>query len=282
MTPPKSFFPHQSAGRASRFVIVGAALTLLTGLVLDWRFPLPPPPSYSLLLTDHRGEVLQAFLSRDDKWRMKTELSEITPDLRKAIVYKEDKYFHYHPGVNPVAIGRALANNLLRNKTTSGASTITMQVARLTEGYRSGARKRTYGNKLVEIGRALQLEWHYSKDEILQLYLNLVPYGGNVEGVKSAALLYFGRLPNQLSLAQLTALAIIPNRPTSLYLGRHNARITTERNKWLQRFKAQDVFSEAAVEDALSEPLDARRNELPGGNGNTCPPCRQWLCEDRA
>ncbi len=263
MLRKKLIFQPQSARRASRFVLVGAVIGLLTGCLLNWRFPLPPPPAYSMLITDHRGEVLQVFLSRDDKWRMKTELNEITPDLRKAIIYKEDKYFYYHPGVNPVAIGRALANNLLRNKTTSGASTITMQVARLTERYHAGARKRTYGNKLVEILRALQLEWYYSKDEILQLYLNLVPYGGNVEGVKSAALLYFGRLPNQLSLAQLTALAIIPNRPTSLYLGRHNARITNERNKWLQRFKAQDIFSEAAIEDALAEPLDARRNELP-------------------
>ena len=126
---------------------------------------------------------------------MKTELNEITPELRKAIIHKEDRFFYYHLGVNPIAIGRAAANNIFTGRKTSGASTITMQVARLLQ-----PKKRTYGNKLVEVFRAMQLEWHYSKDEILQLYLNLVPYGGNVEGVKSAALLYFGQLPNRLSV----------------------------------------------------------------------------------
>jgi penicillin-binding protein 1C len=249
--------------KASRFLLAGVILVISSAVLLNWLFPLPPPPAYSLLITDRRGEVLHAFLSHDDKWRIKTELREIIPELRKAILHKEDRYFYYHPGVNPVAIVRALTNNLLRSKTTSGASTITMQVARLTERYQTGARKRTYGNKLIEIGRALQLEWYYSKDEILQLYLNLVPYGGNVEGVKSAALLYFGRLPDQLSLAQITALAIVPNRPTSLYLGRHNARITEERNKWLKRFDTQRIFSKEAIKDALAEPLDARRSDIP-------------------
>ncbi|MES2732580.1 MAG: penicillin-binding protein 1C [Bacteroidota bacterium] len=249
-----------------KILILFLGLALFFGLgawLLDFLFPLPPAPAYSTLITDRRGEVLHAFLSHDDKWRMKTELSEIIPDLRKAIIHKEDRYFYVHPGVNPIAIVRALGNNLLRRKTTSGASTITMQVARLMERYQKGARERSYGNKLVEMCRALQLEWYYSKDEILQLYLNLVPYGGNVEGVKSAALLYFGRLPNQLSLAQITALAIIPNRPTSLYLGRQNGRITVERNKWLRKFGAQGVFATTTVQDALAEPLEAKRTELP-------------------
>src|SRR4051812_43703043 len=114
MPMKKLNFPQQSLRRAGRFVLAVTAIGLLTGWLLNWLFPLPPPPSYSMLITDHRGEVLQAFLSRDDKWRMKTELNEITPDLRKAIIYKEDKYFYYHPGVNPAAIVRALVNNLLR------------------------------------------------------------------------------------------------------------------------------------------------------------------------
>ena len=194
---------------------------------------------------------------------MKTELDEIIPDLRKAILRKEDRYFYYHPGVNPIAVVRALVNNGRQHRTTSGASTITMQVARLLERARAGAQSRTYGNKLTETLRALQLEWHYSKDEILQLYLNLVPYGGNVEGVKSAALRYFGRLPDQLSLAQIVTLAIVPNRPTSLYLGRQNGRVAEERNRWLRRFGADGTFAGDAVRDALAEPLEARRHDLP-------------------
>ncbi len=180
----------------TRRQVLYPVLVLVMGLVgfglLDLLFPFRVKVPYSQLLYARDGTVLHAFLSRDDKWRMKTELDEIIPELRRAILYKEDKYFHWHPGVNPAALVRAAFNNTVRGRKTSGASTITMQVARLLE-----PKERTYGNKLVEVFRALQLEWHYSKEEILQLYLNLVPYGGNVEGVKSASVLYFGRLPDQ-------------------------------------------------------------------------------------
>src|SRR5690606_36580678 len=128
----------------------------------------------------------------DEQWRFETGLDEITPELKKAIVYKEDKYFYYHPGINILAIGRAAVNNILHLKLTSGASTITMQVARMLE-----PKRRTYCNKCIEMFRALQLELHYSKDEILQLYLNLVPYGSNIQGVKAASILYFDKLPEQ-------------------------------------------------------------------------------------
>ena len=114
---------------------------------------------------------------------MKTELDEISPLILKTIIAKEDKYFYSHPGVNPAAIGRAAVRNLLRLKRTSGASTITMQVARALE-----PGKRNIWSKMRESFRAFQLEWKYSKDEILQLYLNLVSYGGNIEGVKAASL----------------------------------------------------------------------------------------------
>src|SRR4029079_4476486 len=100
-------------------------------------------------------------------------------------------------------------------------------------------RKRTFGSKLIEMFRAFQLEWKYSKNEILQLYLNLVPYGGNIEGVKAASLLYFKKNPDHLSLAEITALSIIPNRPSSLVVGKSNERILSERNRWLHQF-AQD------------------------------------------
>ena len=129
---------------------------------------------------------------------MKTELEEISPLLQKTIIAKEDRYFYSHPGVNPLAVGRAFFKNVFRMKRTSGASTITMQVARALE-----PRKRTIWNKFIEMFRAFQLEWKYDKDEILQLYLNLVPYGGNIEGVKSASQLYFKKDPDHLSLAEI-------------------------------------------------------------------------------
>jgi penicillin-binding protein 1C len=240
-----------------RFVIITGCAFLLF-LLLNFLFPLHDSIEYSTTISDANNEVVNAFLTKDEKWRMKTELDEISPLLRKTIIAKEDKWFYYHPGVNLLAVGRAAVMNLLRMKRTSGASTITMQVARALE-----PRKRNLLSKLMETFRAFQLEWKYSKDEILQMYLNLVPYGGNIEGVKSASLLYFKKNPDHLSLAEITALCIIPNRPSSLVIGKANDRIITERNRWLQKFSKESVFSHKEIEDALAEPLTAQRTTVP-------------------
>ncbi len=227
-------------------------------MVLNFILPPKLNVSYSTLVTDKKGEILHAFLSTDEKWRMFVELNEISPMLRKAILAKEDKYFNYHFGVNPVSIFRAAFNNITKNRRTSGASTITMQVVRMLN-----PDKRTYLNKISEILRAIQLEIFYSKDEILQLYLNLVPYGSNIEGIKSASYLYFQKSPDRLSLAEVTTLAIIPNRPTSLQLGMKNPLIVEERNKWLKRFQQAQVFDSQLINDALHEPLTVFRHEAP-------------------
>lgn len=240
-----------------RLALAGLGCFLLF-LLLNWIFPVPDQVEYSTIITDQSGEVVHAFLTKDEKWRMKTTLEEISPLLRKTIVEKEDRYFYYHPGVNALAIGRAMVKNIFRMKRTSGASTITMQVARALE-----PKRRTYWNKLREMFRATQLEWKYSKDEILQLYLNLVPYGGNIEGVKSSSTLYFRKNPDHLSLAEITALSIIPNRPSTLVIGRNNDKIVEERNRWLRQFAADKVFTQKEISDALSEPLTATRGAVP-------------------
>lgn len=188
---------------------------------------------------------------------MCTELEEISPTLKKAIIFKEDQYFYQHFGVNPLSIIRAAYNNVVKNRRTSGASTITMQVARMLK-----PKERSYLNKLIEIFRALQLEWNYSKDEILQMYLNLVPYGGNIEGVKAASLIYFEKMPDHLSIAEITALSIIPNRPNSLRLGESNDLIIEERNKWIDRFDAARLFDARDLADARDEDLTASRTSL--------------------
>ena len=231
---------------------------LLLFFLLSWIFPLPDKVAYSTIVTDDKGEVIHAFLAPGQQWRMKTELDEISPLLRKTILQKEDRYFYYHPGINPLSMGKAFVKNLFRGRRTSGASTITMQVARALE-----PKKRTYFNKLVETFRAFQLEWKYSKDEIFQLYLNLVPYGGNIQGVKSASILYFKKNPDHLSLAEITALSIIPNRPSSLVMGKNNDLIIKERNRWLRKFAAEKVFTEKEIADALQEPLTATRGSVP-------------------
>jgi penicillin-binding protein 1C len=237
---------------------IGIIGLFLLFLLLNWLLPLPDKIEYSTIATDNKGEVINAYLTSDQKWRMKTELDEISPLLRKTIIAKEDKYFYSHPGINPFAIARAFFKNIYRMKRTSGASTITMQVARALE-----PRKRNILSKIIEMFRAFQLEWKYSKDEILQMYLNLVPYGGNIEGVKSASQLYFKKNPDHLSLAEITALSIIPNRPSSLVMGKNNDRIVEERNRWLKKFANDKVFTEKEIEDALAEPLIASRGVVP-------------------
>ncbi|RYD57728.1 MAG: penicillin-binding protein 1C [Sphingobacteriales bacterium] len=227
-------------------------------ILADLLLPVRPGIEYAPVVLARDGSVIHTFLTKDEQWRFDTKLDEITPELKQAIIYKEDKYFRYHPGINIFAIGRAAVNNIFYLKRTSGASTITMQVARMLQ-----PKKRTYVNKGVEMLRALQLELHYSKDEILQMYLNLVPYGSNVQGVKAASIIYFNKLPNQLSLAEITALSIIPNRPNSLVLGRDNAAIVIQRNKWLKRFESDKLFASATIGDALDEPLNAYRHNAP-------------------
>jgi penicillin-binding protein 1C len=239
-----------------RFIIILFAL-LAFFFLLNFLFPLKDNIEYSTVVTDKDGAVVHAFLTKDEKWRMRSQLGEISPLLRKTIVAKEDKYFYSHPGINIIAIFRAAFNNLFHLRRTSGASTITMQVARALE-----SRKRNLGSKLIESFRAIQLELKYSKEEILQIYLNLAPYGGNIEGVKAASLIYFQKDPDHLSLAEITALSIIPNRPSSLVPGRDNDRIITERNKWLHRFAREKIFTAKEIEDALNEPLDAKRRPL--------------------
>src|SRR5687767_4843944 len=237
---------------------IGFLGLILLFFFLNLVFPLPDNVEYSTLITDNKGELINASLTKDQKWRMKTELNEISPLLRKTIVAKEDKYFYSHPGVNPVAVVRAFFKNVFRMKRTSGASTITMQVARALE-----PRKRNIFSKMIEMFRAFQLEWKYSKNEILQLYLNLVPYGSNIEGVKSASQLYFRKNPDHLSLAEITALSIIPNRPSSLVIGKNNEKIIEERNRWLRKFASDRLFTEKEIEDALNEPLTASRGSVP-------------------
>jgi penicillin-binding protein 1C len=221
-------------------------------------FPLPDEKEYATCILDDQGQIVHAFLPRDQQWRIRLENTELTPLLKKTILFKEDKYFYYHPGVNPIAICKSLAGNILHGEIRSGASTITMQVARALE-----PKRRTYFNKLKEIFRAEQLELEYSKQEILELYLNLIPYGGNIQGVKAAAFFYFRKNPDHLSLAEITTLSIIPNRPSSLVIGKSNEKIITARNYWLKKFESRKLFTAKEIEDALREPLTATRAAAP-------------------
>ena len=233
---------------------------VLSYAILNFLFPLPSPKEYSVQIVSSDNTLLHAYLTPDDKWRIQSSIAEIPPQLIQTFLYKEDKYFFYHPGFNIAAISRAFFRNTIQGKKTSGASTITMQLARLME-----PKKRTYWNKITEVFRALQLEFHYTKNEILELYLNYVPYGSNIEGVGSAAMVYFKKPLQRLSPAELAVLTIVPNRPISLRPGKSNAYVIKERNLWLHRYHKAKFISDEELNDALKENFTAQRNAMPQG-----------------
>lgn len=226
--------------------------------IFDLLFPLPDyTKGYSTIVYSADNKMMNAFLSPDDKWRIRVEFEEVSPQLIEAIIYKEDKYFYYHPGVNPVAIFKAAAKNLVSGKITSGASTITMQVARLIS-----PGDRNIRSKMREAFRALQLEFHYSKKHILTMYFNLLPYGGNIEGIKAASLIYFEQEPAELSPAQIAMLTVIPNNPNVL-MPQNRTALMNKRNTWLLRLGKAGIFNNQEIDDALAESFESKRYSLP-------------------
>jgi penicillin-binding protein 1C len=235
----------------------GGVLVLLY-FTLSAVFPLPSPKPYSLLVEDRNGRFLQAFIAPDGLWRLKTSPDEIPLRLKYILIKKEDRFFYYHPGVNPFAIGRALIQNLTHRSRVSGASTITMQVARMLE-----PKRRTYLNKLIEIFRAFQLEWKYSKDEILEMYLSMVPLGGNIEGLKSAAYIYYQTPIERLNIAQLFDLILIPNDPNDLRPDRNAGRLLEERKQKALPWIGSGLLSRQDSIVIWQTGAGARRRSLP-------------------
>lgn len=187
-------------------------LLFVSGLALLFFLPKPvllDGTSFSKAVYDDHHQLLRLTLSRDDKYRLFTPLPKISKQLIDATLLQEDQYFHFHYGINPLATAKAIWQTYAVKSRRVGASTITMQVARMHYGINS---KKITG-KLWQIIRAIQIEMHYSKDEILEAYLNMAPYGGNIEGVGAASLVYFGTAVDRLSLPQSLTLSIIPQNP---------------------------------------------------------------------
>ena len=158
---------------------------------------------------DKNGELLRITLAPDDKYRLYTPLSEISPDIVRATILYEDKYFYYHPGINPIALIRATINYLSGAAHPAGASTITMQVARMKYDINT----QEIMGKLKQIAAAIYIDLFYSKDEIITAYLNLAPYGGNIESIGAASLIYFDKPPKNLTTIESITLATIPQNP---------------------------------------------------------------------
>jgi penicillin-binding protein 1C len=233
-------------------------IVLMLLFLIDLFFPPASLKQYSKEIIADDGTLLSAYLTDDDKWRLRTDIDEVSPELIKAIIEKEDSWFYWHFGINPFSIVRAIYSNAVSGKRISGASTITMQVVRLLE-----PRERTHFNKLIEICRAVQFELHYEKKEIIEIYLSLLPFGGNIEGVESASYIYFNRPPKQLSLAQSILLSVIPNDPNARRLDRYNVDILKVRNYWINYFKKENTFAQNDLNDALDEPIETHRYAIP-------------------
>ncbi|MEM6910165.1 MAG: penicillin-binding protein 1C [Verrucomicrobiota bacterium] len=203
--------PSRTKLRIALWLLLAAGLlSAIFWLLLPWTSLYPEGFRYSQVVTDRHGELLRVTLGSDDTYRLPIRLAEISPHLLASTFFQEDRHYHRHPGVNPLALLRA-AWAKATGQYHSGASTLTMQLARL----RYRLETRSLGGKLVQIFRALQLERHYSKDQLLEAYFTLAPYGGNIEGVSAACLFYFGKSPEALSLRESAALTVIPQSPSA-------------------------------------------------------------------
>ncbi len=238
--------------------VVAFFLAVLVALDLANPPPLDRYRDQSVVVQAKDGSILRAFLSADDKWRLGVTSADVDPRYLSALKSFEDKRFDHHWGVDPLAIVRAVRQNLANGRIVSGASTLTMQTARLLEPGGRG-----WPAKLRQTVRALQLERRYTKDEILSIYLTLAPFGGNIEGVRAASLSYFRKEPVRLQLSEIALLVALPQSPERLRPDRHPDAARAAQTKVLARLQAELGVSAQAVAEALSGPPIARRHVLP-------------------
>jgi len=245
---------------ALRGGLAGAAFVAVLAFGADRLVPpdLSRVEDVSTLVLDSRGEVLRAFTANSGAWRLPADAAAIDPLFLRMLLAFEDHRYRSHPGVDPLAVARAVGQAVRYRRVVSGASTITMQTARLLE-----PRPRTVGVKLIEMLRAVQLEARYSKDEILDFYLTLTPYGGNLEGVRAASLAWFGKEPRHLAPSEAALLVALPQAPERLRPDRYPLRARDARDKVLDVMLRRGVLDAAAVEEAKSEPVPGRRLAMP-------------------
>lgn len=274
-----------------------AGISYGTFLYLDHTCPLEMPENeknFAVSVLAEDGSILRVFPDNKGILRYPADMNRVSPLYLKALINYEDRYFWYHPGVNPVSLFRAFFQYIRYQKPVTGGSTLTMQTARILYPHH-----RTIFGKLTQIFRALQLEYHYTKKEILTIYLNYAPYGGAVEGIMAASYAYLGKSPEELSHAEAALLAVLPQSPSRIRPDRHPARAKRARNKVLDRMAAFGVWERETVELAkmekvverflprpLKAPLLARRLRFLGKPGKpvhtTINPFLQELIADEA
>jgi penicillin-binding protein 1C len=222
---------------------------------LDLAFPpdLRRAEQASPVVLDRHGAWLRALPVEGGRWRLRADLDRTDPAFLKRVVAVEDGRFWWHPGVDPVALARALGSAAVHGHATSGASTLTMQTARLLE-----PRPRTPLSKAIEMARAFQLEARFTKRQILGLYLTLAPYGGNLEGVRAASLSYFGHEPESLTDAEQALLIALPQSPEARRPDRRPQAARAARAQVLAKLSRMGRLSPAAALEAAADPLPRR------------------------
>ncbi len=251
--------------RAAAALLLASGAPWLGFHLLSWCFPFPGGlpgevrrAHESVRVLDRDGHLLRAFIGADDTWMFWTGLDDVSPRLLEATVAAEDGRFWSHPGVDLLAVARAAWSNVTRGRTVSGASTVTMQVIRLMEG-----RPRTLRSKVVESFRALQLEGLMDKRRILEWYVNLAPYGGNLVGAEAASRAWFGKAAGDLTIGEAALLAGLPQAPSRLRPDRHPGRARARRDWVLGRMAVHGFITEAERAIALREPVPGVRRSFP-------------------
>ena len=251
-----------TAGRRRAWYVASAVALLWLGWLLIPKPDLYAGIPFSTLVTDREGRLLKLKPVENGRYRLFTELDAISTVVKETTILYEDRRFFSHPGVDPVALVRAAWTTYVWRNRVVGASTITMQLARL----RFDMNTRSPLGKLLQAARAIQLERHYSKTEILEAYLNLAPYGGNVEGVGTASRIYFDKPASALDIGEALALAVVPQNPTARFPGRAagRARLLSARDRLLDawRASAQPVHAEI-VARAMLDPVFRPPSRLP-------------------
>ncbi|MGB3255523.1 peptidoglycan glycosyltransferase PbpC [Buttiauxella gaviniae] len=243
-----------------RYFLVVLPIILCLGIWLaDRLWPLPlSQANNARVVVAADGTPLWRFADENGIWRYPVTLNDVSPRYLEALINYEDRWFWDHPGINPLSILRAAGQDLLSGKVISGGSTLTMQVARLLDPH-----PRTFGGKIRQVWRALQLEWHLSKEQILTLYLNRAPFGGTLQGVGAASWVYLGKSPQHLSYAEAALLAVLPQAPSRLRPDRWPERAQAARNKVLMRMAEQAVWEPQQVKESLEEPVWLAPRQMP-------------------
>lgn len=242
----------------SVIAIITVASVCWTSLERLYPLELKRYQDVSPVVYDANGQMLRAFTVEDGLWRLPVRINEISPDLIEMLICYEDKRFYQHSGTDWLALIRAVHQLALNRRVVSGGSTITMQVARLLE-----PRPRTVRSKIIEIFRASQIERLFSKNEILEIYATLAPYGGNIEGIKAASYKYFGRNPLHLTFGEAALLVALPQSPSANNPILHPNTARKARRKVLNRMAEYGRITTEVAHESAEDVLPVRLHEMP-------------------